>query len=55
MPDRQEKSTPAPLETEPGKQQDDNIDDLGHRPDGSNQDQPEASEPDHKEKPRKSD
>lgn len=35
-----EKSTPAPLETGPGEQQDDNIDDLGHRDDGKEQDQP---------------
>lgn len=38
MPNKQ--STPAPLETDPGEQQDDNIDDLGHRPDGAEQDQP---------------
>ena len=38
MPSKQ--STPAPLETDPGEQQDDNIDDLGHRPDGAEQDQP---------------
>jgi len=31
---------PAPLETEPGEQQDDNIDDLGRKQDGSRQDQP---------------
>lgn len=31
---------PAPLETEKGKQQDDNIDDLGRKPDGSRQEQP---------------
>ena len=36
----QERSTPAPLETDRGQQKDDNIDDLGHRPDGSEQDQP---------------
>jgi hypothetical protein len=35
-----EKSTPAPLETGPGQQQDDNIDDLGNRDDGKQQDQP---------------
>lgn len=31
---------PAPLETGTGQQKDDNIDDLGRRPDGSEQDQP---------------
>lgn len=36
---------PAPLETEPGKQQDDNIDDLGRKQDGSRQDQPGTSKP----------
>ena len=36
----QEKSTPAPLETDPGQQKDDNIDDLGRRDDGKEQDQP---------------
>ena len=35
-----EKSAPAPLETGKGEQQDDNIDDLGRKPDGSKQDQP---------------
>lgn len=35
-----EKSTPAPLETDRGEQRDDNIDDLGRRPDGTEQDQP---------------
>jgi hypothetical protein len=35
-----EKSTPAPLETDPGQQKDDNIDDLGRRDDGKQQDQP---------------
>jgi hypothetical protein len=35
-----ERSTPAPLETDPGEQKDDNLDDLGHKPDGSKQDQP---------------
>lgn len=33
-------SRPAPLETDPGEQNDDNIDDLGRRPDGGEQDQP---------------
>ena len=34
------KSTPAPLETDPGQQQDDNIDDMGRRDDGKEHDQP---------------
>ena len=34
------KSKPAPLETGPGEQKDDNIDDLGQRPDGTKQEQP---------------
>jgi hypothetical protein len=29
-----------PVEHRPGKQMDDNIDDLGRRPDGTTQDQP---------------
>ena len=37
-----EKSTPAPLETTPGKQQDDNIDDLGRKKDGTTLDQPQG-------------
>ena len=37
---------PAPLETDLGEQQDDNIDDLGRKQDGSTQEQPSASEPD---------
>lgn len=37
------KSTPAPLETGDGNQQDDNIDDLGRRDDGAQQDQPVES------------
>lgn len=40
-----EQSKPAPLETEPGKQQDDNIDDLGRRQDGSREDQPSKTKP----------
>jgi hypothetical protein len=32
---------PAPLETDTGKQQDDNIDDLGRRPDGSRHELPD--------------
>lgn len=38
MPNKQ--STPAPLEIDPGEQNDDNIDDLGRRSDGAEQDQP---------------
>ncbi|SMQ63664.1 hypothetical protein SAMN06295905_0851 [Devosia lucknowensis] len=33
-------SKPAPAQTAPGTQKDDNIDDMGRRPDGSEQDQP---------------
>jgi len=40
MPKRGEKSTPAPLETDSGEQKDDNLDDLGRRPDGTRQEQP---------------
>ncbi len=46
MSNRKEQSTPAPLETEPGTQKDDNIDDLGHRPDGKEHDQPFSDEDD---------
>lgn len=35
-----DKPKPAPLENEPGKQMDDNIDDLGRKQDGSKQQQP---------------
>lgn len=35
-----EKTKPAPLETDRGEQNDDNIDEFGNRPDGSEQDQP---------------
>ena len=35
-----EQNKPAPLETDPGKQQDDNIDDLGNKQGGSKLDQP---------------
>jgi hypothetical protein len=35
-----EKSTPAPLETEPGKQMDDNADDLGNKSGNGKIDQP---------------
>lgn len=38
--DDNHKDKPAPLETGPGEQQDDNIDDLGNRRDGKEQDQP---------------
>lgn len=37
---KKEQSKPAPLETDPGEQKDDNIDDLGRKSDGSRQDQP---------------
>ncbi len=37
---QKEKSKPAPLETGPGEQKDDNLDDMGRRPDGGEQDQP---------------
>ena len=40
-----EKPKPAPLETEPGKQMDDNIDDLGRKQDGSKQEQPGKTPP----------
>lgn len=40
-----EKPKPAPLETDPGEQKDDNIDDLGRRPDGSKQEQPGKTKP----------
>jgi hypothetical protein len=33
-------SRPAPLETDPGHQMDDNIDDMGRRPGGKQEDQP---------------
>ena len=33
-------SKPAPLDTDPGTQMDDNIDDMGRRPDGSTEEQP---------------
>lgn len=45
-PERDPPSTPAPAETDPGEQQDDNLDDLGRRPDGSEQDQPVNPPPD---------
>ncbi len=40
-----EQSKPAPLETGPGEQKDDNIDDLGRKQDGSKQDQPGTTKP----------
>lgn len=40
MASRKEQSTPAPLKTGDGRQKDDNIDDLGRRPDGKVQEQP---------------
>lgn len=40
-----EKPKPAPLETGPGEQKDDNIDDLGRKQDGSRQEQPGKSKP----------
>lgn len=40
-----DKSKPAPLETEEGKQNDDNIDDLGRKTDGSKQEQPGKAPP----------
>lgn len=40
-----EKSTPAPLETGPGQQQDDNIDDLGRKQGGDKQEQPAQPNP----------
>lgn len=35
-----QKSSPAPLETRPGHQSDDNVDDLGHKGDKEMLDQP---------------
>lgn len=40
-----ERSKPAPLETEPGEQMDDNIDDLGRRHDGSKLERPGKTKP----------
>lgn len=40
-----EQSKPAPTETGPGQQNDDNIDDLGRKQDGSKQDQPGTTKP----------
>lgn len=37
---------PAPLETDLGAQQDDNIDDLGRKQDGSKQEQPSPTKKD---------
>jgi hypothetical protein len=36
----EDETKPAPLETEPGKQMDDNIDDLGRKSGGTKQEQP---------------
>ena len=38
-------SKPAPLETDPGEQQDDNIDDLGRKKDVLKPEQPEKTKP----------
>ena len=38
MPDKD--SLPAPLDTRKGQQKDDNIDDMGRRPDGTVEEQP---------------
>lgn len=46
---------PAPKETEPGQQQDDNIDDLGRRPDGTKLDQPIDPEEPRQSPPAKDD
>lgn len=35
-----QKSQPAPLETRPGQQMDDNVDDLGHKADEETLEQP---------------
>jgi hypothetical protein len=45
---------PAPLQTTRGRQKDDNIDDLGRRPDGSKLDQPVKPVRDVRDKPLKS-
>ncbi|UYO00059.1 MAG: hypothetical protein KIT02_02160 [Devosia sp.] len=46
MTSKTDRSTPAPEETDPGEQKDDNIDDLGRKPDGSALDQPLDDEKD---------
>lgn len=38
-------SKPAPVQTEPGQQKDDNIDDLGRKQDGSKHEQPTTGRP----------
>jgi hypothetical protein len=38
-------SKPAPLETDPDEQKDDNIDANGQKPDGSKQEQPTGTKP----------
>ncbi|MBD8064887.1 hypothetical protein IC608_05280 [Devosia sp. PTR5] len=48
MANHDQKSKPAPLETNEGDQQDDNLDDRGRRPDGSEQDQPVDPAPERK-------
>ena len=40
-----DKPKPKPFEAGTGKPMDDNIDDLGRRPDGSKQDQPGITKP----------
>ncbi len=40
------KPKPDPIETRPGKQMDDNIDDLGRKPDGTKLEQPGTSKTD---------
>ena len=45
MAKQQPKPKPEPVESGTGKQLDDNIDDLGRRPDGSKQDQPGITKP----------
>lgn len=43
-----ETSKPAPVETGPGEQKDDNLDEMGRRPDGKKQDQPVDGQEDKK-------
>jgi len=45
MTKKHQQSEVAPEETTPGQQQDDNIDDLGRRTDGTELDQPADPEP----------
>ena len=44
MPARTTKSTKRTAMPDTGRQMDDNIDDLGRRPDGSRQEQPESDQ-----------